>query len=407
MEIGVAHQEYGWVRQQPCCAVSRVMSTTPMRPKVATMEQFADRITPSSSAISTYLDDLLACKYQIPTFQRDVVWDEDKVKRLWDSVFRFYPIGSILIWQTQTKLQKHRQIGGFPLDAKNSDRYEQQYILDGQQRTTALLTALYGGKIQGRPNFDPTLYLDLRATIDDEEGYPRRFLFWAEIDDRGGELLANRGRAQRFKKGEIVKLIDTLRGFSNLERTLQAGEHPDYDDPVRENLRVAQSVLANYRVPFILLKGVQIAEVCQIFERINREGQPLDTFDIVVAKTYRVANKEQGVSEFYLRERVDEFRALIPPHARYREVDNHTLLQILATVISKDQADSRISNITDRYLTEIKTEQIEISWDKFVDASRRAFDFLDQILHLKGPSSCSIPLFIHDYMRLFLDGEAA
>jgi uncharacterized protein with ParB-like and HNH nuclease domain len=32
------------------------------------------------------------------------------------------------------------------------------------------------------------------------------------------------------------------------------------------------------------LRGIQIAEVCQIFERINREGQPLDTFDIVVAK---------------------------------------------------------------------------------------------------------------------------
>lgn len=53
------------------------------------MVEFADRIKPSDAAITTYLDDLLASKYQIPTFQRDVVWDEDKVKRLWDSVFRF------------------------------------------------------------------------------------------------------------------------------------------------------------------------------------------------------------------------------------------------------------------------------------------------------------------------------
>lgn len=83
------------------------------------MVEFADRIKPSDAAITTYLD-LLASKYQIPTFQRDVVWDEDKVKRLWDSVFRYYPIGSILVWRTETKLQKHRQIGGFPID-KNFD----------------------------------------------------------------------------------------------------------------------------------------------------------------------------------------------------------------------------------------------------------------------------------------------
>ncbi len=335
---------------------------------------------------------------------RPISVSEDQVKRLWDSVFRFYPIGSILIWQTQTRLQKHRQIGGFPL-ADKPEYFEQQYILDGQQRTTALLTALYGGTIHGRPGFDPTLYLDLTAPVDDEDSYRRRFLFWSEFDDRGGQLVANRGRVQRFKNGEIVKLIDTYHDFAKLERALQAGEHADFDDPLRRNLFRAQSVLANYRVPFILLKGIEIAEVCQIFERINREGQPLDTFDIVVAKTYRAANKEQGVAEFYLRERVDEFRALIPPHARYAEVDDHTLLQILATVISKDQPDSKISNITDRYLTEIKAEQIEASWQNFVAAALKAFDFFDQILHLKGPNLVPFRYFYMTITAYFLKAK--
>ena len=371
------------------------------------MDKYADRIKPDYAAITTYLDDLLRSKYQIPTFQRDVVWDGDKVKRLWDSVFRFYPIGSILIWQTDTWLQKHREIGGFPLKSW-PDHFEQQYILDGQQRTTALLTAMHGGKIQGRPESDPTLYLDLTVpNDDDEDGFRRRFLFWSEIDDRNGELIANRGRRLRYEKGEIVKLVDTSRRFGDLDRALQAGGHADYDDPVRQNLLRAQSVLANYRVSFILLRGIQIAEVCQIFERINREGQPLDTFDIVVAKTYRLGNKDQGVDEFYLRERIDEFRSRIPPHARYAEVDDHTLLQVLATVISKSLPDSKIYNITDRYLTDIKTEQIEKSWSTFTDAALKTFDFLDQIMHLKGPKSCAIPIFLHDDSCIFRESEAA
>lgn len=369
------------------------------------MVEYADRIKPSDAAITTYLDDLLASKYQIPTFQRDVVWDEDKVKRLWDSVFRFYPIGSILVWRTDTKLQKHRQIGGIPID-KNFDSAEQQYILDGQQRTTALLTALHGGKIQGRPEFDPTLYIDLTVPLDDDDdGYRRRFLFWNEIDDRRGELLANRGRAQRYAKGEIVKLLDTSRRYADLEKGLQGGDHASYDDPIRETLRHAQSVLSNYRLPFILLRGIQIAEVCQIFERINREGQPLNTFDIVVAKTYRPENEKNGVVEFYLRERIDDLRKKIPSHTRYANVDDHTLLQILATVISIGQPEAKIHNITDRYLTELKTDSIEKAWDEFVRATLKAFDFLDHILHLKGPNLVPFRYFYMTISAYFLSAK--
>ena len=55
-----------------------------------------DRINPTSKAITTYLDELINNNYQIPTFQRDVVWEQENVKKLWDSVYKFYPLGSIL-----------------------------------------------------------------------------------------------------------------------------------------------------------------------------------------------------------------------------------------------------------------------------------------------------------------------
>ena len=186
---------------------------------------------------------------------------------------------------------------------------------------------------------------------------------------------------------------------------MQSGDHASYDDPVRQNLRHAQSVLSNYRLPFILLRGIQIAEVCQIFERINREGQPLDTFDIVVAKTYRPENVGNGISEFYLRERIDDLRKKIPSHARYADVDDHTLLQILATVISKDQPDAKIHNITDRYLTDLKTESIEKAWPKFVQATLKAFDFLDEILHLKGPNLVPFRYFYMTITAYFLKAK--
>ncbi|WP_416212026.1 DUF262 domain-containing protein [Nostoc sp. ChiVER01] len=55
-----------------------------------------ERIKPDSQSIALYLESLLSNKYQIPTFQRDVVWEKENVKKLWDSIYKFYPYGLIL-----------------------------------------------------------------------------------------------------------------------------------------------------------------------------------------------------------------------------------------------------------------------------------------------------------------------
>ena len=42
---------------------------------------YTDRIFPTNKGLTTYLDELLAKNYQIPTFQRDVVWEQENVKK--------------------------------------------------------------------------------------------------------------------------------------------------------------------------------------------------------------------------------------------------------------------------------------------------------------------------------------
>ena len=117
------------------------------------MNSYVDRIKPDSFGITTYLENLRRSQYQIPTFQREVVWDRDQIKRLWDSIFKFYPLGSILVWRTETRLHNHREIGGHPLQDGIAEQ-EYHYLLDGQQRMTALLTSIYGGSIKGQDGRD-------------------------------------------------------------------------------------------------------------------------------------------------------------------------------------------------------------------------------------------------------------
>ncbi len=350
------------------------------------MESYVDRIKPDSYGITTYLENLRRGQYQIPTFQRDVVWDRDRVKRLWDSIYRFYPLGSILVWRTDTKRHNHRDIGGYVLP-NESAQSEFQYLLDGQQRTTALLTSIYGGLIKGQDNRNPQLYVDLTIQQSEEpedESWRSRFLFWDEIDDRNGELLRNTGRRKNLDEGLIVKLEDIAHHYHTLEQHLEESGH-SYRDLSRAQLRRFRQVLDNYKLSFIELRGIEVLEVCQIFERINQAGQPLSMFDIVVAKTFR--QERDGKKGFYLRGLFEDFRhGLERKGSRYASVDDMTLLQILAVLVQDNIPDAGVHNITDRYLNALRTEHLESIWEDAQWAIARVFDFLDNHLHLPGPA---------------------
>ena len=72
--------------------------------------------------------------FEIPTFQRDVVWTADQMVTLIDSVYRGIPINSLYIWNCE---------GIWTKDGTESDA-DTQLVIDGQQRLTALKAMLLG-----------------------------------------------------------------------------------------------------------------------------------------------------------------------------------------------------------------------------------------------------------------------
>src|SRR5438045_3309712 len=73
----------------------------------------------------------------IPRFQREVVWELADSVKLLDSIYRGFPIGCFVIWQTQEKLSDVRSIGNLPLP-EPPDNQLPSYVLDGQQRVTSI-----------------------------------------------------------------------------------------------------------------------------------------------------------------------------------------------------------------------------------------------------------------------------
>ncbi len=227
------------------------------------------KISIKKKNIITFIRQLAAGEFLIPTFQRLFVWDPESVSNLWDSIYQCYPIGSILCWDTPMRLHVHRKIGGFFLQENGAPRNgHQSYILDGQQRATALLASFYGGtgKVREQFSFDFTLYFDLTKAI-----------FFFEKDYYRHRWDADPAFLIRLKDvpelpADYCRHINTVAGFS---------------PHIEKNLEQLKYLFTDYSIPLIRLEGFDVAGVCAIYERINQTGMRLKNMDILIARGFK------------------------------------------------------------------------------------------------------------------------
>lgn len=82
--------------------------------------------------IGSLIDKVESNEIVLPEFQREYVWRRDQAKELLKSLYKEYPIGSLLIWNTEN-----------PPEIKNDAVDKEHFglfkvLLDGQQRLTVL-----------------------------------------------------------------------------------------------------------------------------------------------------------------------------------------------------------------------------------------------------------------------------
>lgn len=93
--------------------------------------------------------------YWLPNIQRPFVWKEEQIEKLFDSLMREYPIGTLLIWKTKSKIKRRKFIDLYKKNIKLSDYYipeddkQKMLVLDGQQRLQSLFIGLKGS-FEGR-----------------------------------------------------------------------------------------------------------------------------------------------------------------------------------------------------------------------------------------------------------------
>src|SRR5688572_5530054 len=88
--------------------------------------------------------------FWLPNIQRPFVWKEEQIERLYDSILREYPIGTLLVWKTKSKIKRRKFIDNYHAGIRLVDFYVPQdehpkmMVLDGQQRLQSLFIGLRG-----------------------------------------------------------------------------------------------------------------------------------------------------------------------------------------------------------------------------------------------------------------------
>jgi len=205
-----------------------------------------------SESLITEVRDLLRGALVIPSIQRDYVWKPSQVTYLLDSLYRDYPIGSLLIWKTSidVPLRIAAVLQGQQVQLRPA------VLLDGQQRLTSMARVIAPDAVTGTQR-------DIRFDLDAEE-----FLTPSAAQRKNPRLLP------------VSALLADSPQFASLLRAADVpNDDPSYDELYRRVRQVHD--IRDYRVSVITVESDDYEEVAEIFARVNSGGKVLSKGDLV------------------------------------------------------------------------------------------------------------------------------
>ncbi|MEU6701553.1 DUF262 domain-containing protein [Pseudonocardia sp. NPDC046786] len=180
---------------------------------------------------------------RIPTFQRSFVWDGSDVRKLFDSLYRGFPVGTLLLWQ-QPAEQETIFFGPIRVNAPQTTHA--LWVVDGQQRVTSLFACL-----------------SLLAA-----GVDERFEVYFDLETK---------RFVNAKNGVISPRAIPLREAQS-SRSAAAWTRKSADDLEPDDFDAADAlvgVIRDYRIPAYVVSGDNQALLREVFDRVNSAGRPI------------------------------------------------------------------------------------------------------------------------------------
>jgi hypothetical protein len=191
--------------------------------------------------VATLIQDYRAGKIVVPEFQREYVWPHSRAARLVDSLYRGYPVSSLLLWVSTEDIRSRRR------DPRPSRAALVSWLIDGQQRVITLSRAQNGDE-----------GIDIVFNPDTEEF-----------------KLANAATSRDRRWFRVAEIWDDDL-YRQVRRNLPDGVKGErYED----RLERVRSILS-YEIPAVRMVDHSFSAAVSAFTRINTLGVKLKKADI-------------------------------------------------------------------------------------------------------------------------------
>jgi hypothetical protein len=199
-------------------------------------------------SIEDLLDRVRRGEVRVPEFQRPLRWQAKDVLALLDSVYRGYPIGTLLFWKREAPAASV-SFGPVRIDAPH--HAQALWVVDGQQRITALTgVLLHPPYAEGGPQDAFTVFFDLER-----------------------QEFAQLGRHSRPEPHWLPMnvVLDSELLLNWLDRYPGRASNPEH---TRTAMRLGKAI-REYQAPAYIVEADEERTLRVIFERLNSAGKPL------------------------------------------------------------------------------------------------------------------------------------
>lgn len=324
---------------------------------------------------------------RLPEMQRQYVWTAAKVRDLFDSLYRGYPSGVILVWEPSEAEDVALRDRDFAVDVASSRGRRSLLLLDGQQRLTSLSAVMRGEPVHVKWRKRP---IELLFNLD----HPDELMSVMEVDSEDaideeelsiGEKLRRRafivGTNKLAAQPHWVKVSSIFSNESSIDLLEDKGfEIAALDRETRRKYTSrldAVRAIKNYKYRMeILERDKSYREVTEIFVRVNSLGARLKSSDLALAQITATWRGSLEIFTHYEKQ----------THERRFSLDLGVILRTLLALTTGQARFSRMGSLT--------LPVLQSGWERTKKALDFAHNFLVNDLGIESPVVLTSPLFV-------------
>lgn len=358
----------------------------------------------------------------LPALQREFVWTSGQICALFDSLMRRYPISSFLLWHVPGEsrddveayefLHTVNEFGNRARMARVGSNSDLTFVLDGQQRLTALLVGLQGtfyarrtksGK-GARTNVSKKLFLDLLHDGREPDAEGEVYYKFEFYDYEPTVLRAN---SYWFEVRKILRLQSKTDLEQLVERQIKAirdmrSLSTQQANVVSHNLtRLYDSVITEETISYHTEIDADHERILEIFVRANSGGTQLSKSDLLLSTLTLHWGTENA------REEINRFVEELNNDLTRKNKLNKDFVMKSCLVLLNLPVAYRVSSFTKDTCTRIKH-----NWHEIRDATLRAVDAanafgIDEANLTSANALIPISYYLYHQNGLTLRGESS